>query len=50
MGHHQIVFFGSDCVCIMQQTCDELGHRGFYPTHYIIANHFWRPVLNKDLT
>jgi hypothetical protein len=49
-GRHQIVLFGQDCVRTLRETHDRLGHKGFYSTRRTMADRFWWPTLDKDLT
>jgi len=49
-GRHQKVVFGSERINILRETHDKLGHRGFYPTRRILADRFWWPSLDQDVT
>ena len=33
-----------------KETHDKLGHHGFYPTQHTVADHFWWPLLDQDVT
>jgi len=48
-GQHQLVVFRADRMHTLQQTHDELGHKGTYATRHTIANRFWWPLLDKDI-
>jgi hypothetical protein len=47
---HQLIVFGSDHGRILGQTHDQLGHKGVYATRRTIADCYWWPSLDKDLT
>jgi hypothetical protein len=49
-GHHQFVILTPDRLRILRQTHDELGHKGLYSTRQTIADRFWWPSLDADLT
>jgi hypothetical protein len=46
---HQLVILPSDRNRILQQTHDQLGHKGIYATRHTIADRFWWPSLEKDV-
>ena len=49
-GHHQLVAKLEDRFSILQQTHDNLGHKGIYATWRTIADQFWWPSLDEDIT
>ena len=49
-GQHQLVLFSPDRLRILKTTHDELGHKGIYSTCRTIADQFWWPLLNDNIT
>ena len=47
---HQLVLFSPNRLHILKTTHDELGHKGIYSTCRTIADQFWWPSLNDNIT
>ena len=49
-GRHQLVLFAPNWLRTLKATHDKLSHKGIYSTCHTIADHFWWPSLNDNIT
>ena len=47
---HKLVVEKDKQMYMMKAAHDNLGHRGFYPTKTMVAEHFWWPELERDVS